>query len=665
MPTSSGKSALFLACATVDPTKKILVFAPYHALIRHILQQCTSRGIIAHEWAPGNTSLATASLVALPWESAGTPAFQQWMDAQGADVSHIFVDEYHVAITESNFRPTIQHSVAQLQRYSVPITYLTATAPAPCFSLFCQALCLPSSIDLYRAPVRRHNISYIIIDTPRDKIIGDVTKFLEIETRELLRSGTKGILFVNSVNIGHQWSALIGCPFHYSGAASKDQILDDFALGKTASPWLVATSGAGTGLDIDNISLVLHIERPHGLVSYVQQSGRCARNVISVGRSVMFLDVSSTRDAWAPSRSTDSFASADQAALTDYISHRGCRQEPLESFLDSTRAFKSCIEAVAVCPMRVVQCDFCDRLTNNSSSASSYPTSNPNFHALTYETTDQLPPPASSSSFSSTPCLASSLPPSSTSTAEPTPTLCPSSPGSSNIDLPGSSGESISISASTVSSSPPATYAPPTSSPGLRGLVDGAQSLVAEYAMMHRMLAKLSVVCQWCYVHQLPPDPSQKPHCFYYCEHLKAHARYHRPAFNEFRKYFRNNLGSKNHDICYSCYLPQDICPHNAQNRIVQCKYPDTTNELMFSLLALQPLALRPLLRKLGCQEEPDLDNAHFRTWLCRPKDIDPHHSRPRSNWAILIQHMLQVSCFWAVCVCDRLHANSFGFLVV
>ena len=50
----------------------------------------------------------------------------------------------------------------------------------------------------------------------------------------------------------------------------------------------------------------------------------------------------------------DLFALADQVTLINYISYYKCWQELLELFFDSTRAFKSYIEAVAVCLMRVV-----------------------------------------------------------------------------------------------------------------------------------------------------------------------------------------------------------------------------------------------------------------------------------------------------------------------
>ena len=408
------------------------------------------------------------SLVALSWESAATSVFQHWIDAHQGDVSHIFVDKYYVAITESNFQPTIQHLVAQLQRYNAPITYLTATAPASCFSLFCEALCLPPFIDVYRAPVQRHNISYIVINTPRNKIVGAVKTFLQTETRELRRAGTKGIMFVNSVDIGNQWSAIMGCAFYHSGAPFKDKMLQDFASGQLASPWLVATSGAGTGLDINNISLVLHIERPYGLVSYIQQSGRCACTTTSVGRSVMFVKVSATRDAWSPSRSTDSFAMADQAALTRYITHRGCRQESLESFFKSPRLFKSCIEAIAISPMRVVQCNFCDRLTCLATSEISTINSKPIFDMLNLDTIPPLP-------VSSIPPPPLSLPASALSTYPPAQSYPPLlfsgvrfiSPTASLNQSWSSSSDSLHLSADICSSSPPLHYAPPAMSAGL------------------------------------------------------------------------------------------------------------------------------------------------------------------------------------------------------
>ena len=56
---------------------------------------------------------------------------------------------------------------------------------------------------------------------------------------------------------------------------------------------MIATSALGTGVDIDGIQTVVHMNRPHGIMDYVQEVGRAGRSgetvrcVIVLGKGEM------------------------------------------------------------------------------------------------------------------------------------------------------------------------------------------------------------------------------------------------------------------------------------------------------------------------------------------------------------------------------------------
>jgi superfamily II DNA helicase RecQ len=48
--------------------------------------------------------------------------------------------------------------------------------------------------------------------------------------------------------------------------------------GSGSGRWIVATGALGTGVNIEGIVYIVHVDRPYRLTSFVQQSGRGGRN---------------------------------------------------------------------------------------------------------------------------------------------------------------------------------------------------------------------------------------------------------------------------------------------------------------------------------------------------------------------------------------------------
>ena len=84
------------------------------------------------------------------------------------------------------------------------------------------------------------------------------------------------MIYVRSYGTGQVVSAALNCPFYKARAQQKGELLEQWRQGPGG--WIVATGALGTGINIEGIVYVVHIDRPYGLTSFAQQSGRGGRN---------------------------------------------------------------------------------------------------------------------------------------------------------------------------------------------------------------------------------------------------------------------------------------------------------------------------------------------------------------------------------------------------
>ena len=70
-------------------------------------------------------------------------------------------------------------------------------------------------------------------------------------------------------------AAELGYEAYHHHTSNKAQILGDFYSQKQL---IIATSAFGIGIDIANIRVVLHTDRPRRLLDYAQESGRAGRD---------------------------------------------------------------------------------------------------------------------------------------------------------------------------------------------------------------------------------------------------------------------------------------------------------------------------------------------------------------------------------------------------
>jgi superfamily II DNA helicase RecQ len=84
-------------------------------------------------------------------------------------------------------------------------------------------------------------------------------------------SSGKSALFFSVAAMTIQQIVIVVVPF--------TALVDDIVIrGQVARGWIVATGALGTGINIEGIVYIVHVDRPYRLTSFIQQSGRNSRN---------------------------------------------------------------------------------------------------------------------------------------------------------------------------------------------------------------------------------------------------------------------------------------------------------------------------------------------------------------------------------------------------
>jgi hypothetical protein len=165
-----------------------------------------------------------------------------------------------------------------------------------------------------------------------------------------LRKGKRGVVYVRSYDTGGVISTALQCPFYRARADDKGEVLQQWVTG--GGGWIVATGALGTGINIEGIIHVVHVGRPYGLTSFVQQSGRGGRNG-EVSESVIITRVeSSSGRKRSGIMSEYSVEQIDEDAITEFIQTKTCRRQVLARHMDGEEEGADCTSTDSV---------FCDR----------------------------------------------------------------------------------------------------------------------------------------------------------------------------------------------------------------------------------------------------------------------------------------------------------------
>lgn len=338
LPTGAGKSILFMLPAVMEDTGTSIVVVPFVALMDNLVRRATDIGVDCIQYRSlmnsGREGIPRAArLIVISADIVSSAEFSGYIDGlvYTGLLQRIFVDECHTVIMDIGYRAKLGELVG-LRQFSCPIALLTATLPVVLEDWFRGEMLAKSAI-IVRDRTVKPNCRYEVQQVkPGRGAIEDHTVEVVKQLDREMTGHQKGVVYCRSKSQCEAIADEIGCGFHHSGISEEErhEARAAWIEGGHTSRWITATTRLGTGIDIEGIVAVVHIEKPYGLVDFVQQTGRGGRRAGEVVRSVIIHDRRAQREDQYRSFVDD----VNQAQMEAFISTPGCRRAVISAFMD-------------------------------------------------------------------------------------------------------------------------------------------------------------------------------------------------------------------------------------------------------------------------------------------------------------------------------------------
>ncbi|KAF7174528.1 hypothetical protein CNMCM5623_007656 [Aspergillus felis] len=338
MPTSGGKSMLFMVPAFTAPGGTTIVVVPLVALQADMTRRCQELSISCMPWESWRPP-DTASIMLVTPESAVSPDFQTFLNRLRwtRRLDRIVINKYHMVLNDQqDFRPQMAQ-LGRLVQAHTQMVWLTATLPPSMEDKLCRRIKHDqAAVTIYRARTSRPNVAYRVW-RPDMTGVGQgpyqwiKSKAVVVFIQDHIQQATRGkvIIYTNIIRQVTAMARVLGCEAYYSKQLDKARVLAQF-MG--ASPVIAATSALGMGVDIPNIRSIIHIRTPRTLLDYAQESGRAGWDR-QHSKAIIIQPV-----GWdAPAPWMEGVAPEDQEQVAEYmgvVEGVGCQRVVLDEYLD-------------------------------------------------------------------------------------------------------------------------------------------------------------------------------------------------------------------------------------------------------------------------------------------------------------------------------------------
>lgn len=292
LPTGFGKSLCFQLPAVVLARKGLgctLVVSPLIALMDDQVAQLRARGVRAHalhSGVPWRTqreilaALETQELVYVSPERLENSHLRERM----RDVARVAVDEAH-CISEwgHDFRPEYGRLGWLKRELRAPIMALTATATARVREQVIASLALSDVVRVEASSLRPNLRFNVVLASEHETRTRWAVELLR--ERGFASKHARGRALVYAATRARAQAvqralrkAGVRAGYYHAGRSEGARVRAQELFSRGTTPVLVATSAFGMGIDLPDVRLVLHVEAPGSLESYVQQAGRAGRD---------------------------------------------------------------------------------------------------------------------------------------------------------------------------------------------------------------------------------------------------------------------------------------------------------------------------------------------------------------------------------------------------
>jgi len=346
LPTGAGKTDLILISALLNTSKTYIVVTPNVALAHDLRQRCEGLKIDCIQWTNG--SRRRANIVVAITDTVVTMRFNQYLRDLDQDgrLGSLFFDEAHTLTKDASWRHKFVS--IKLLAFAVQFIFMTATHPPVMKRSFDEALLLKNPDPTYiRALIYRREIAYSVERVDEEGESAE-SRAIEFITSQKLKSGEKILVFSRYIKTIERLRDALDCGIYHANEPTKAAQLKAWQDGDVQI--MAASSALAAGMNIDKVMLVVHVGVTWGCMSFSQESGRAGRGGENV-RSVTFIDRAEMREL---EKLDLRHQTADDAALTEFLTTEECRQQPLNKYFNGEDA-----EAITCETLEGNHCDRC------------------------------------------------------------------------------------------------------------------------------------------------------------------------------------------------------------------------------------------------------------------------------------------------------------------
>ena len=283
LPTGGGKSICFQV-PTLMLKGVCVVISPLIALMQDQVGSLTKLGIKAIALNSqlsqdelinvfDNIQFGTIKFVFLSPEKLESPFIQEKI--KQLDVALVAIDEAH-CISEwgHDFRPSyLKLNILKELSNNAPCIALTATATSQVLDDIKNKLQLAAP-KVFKKSYFRNNLVFSVIKT--DNIYNRLITILKKITGSVIvyagsRRETKEVAQLLQRN-------KLKSSYYHGGLALEEKEENYHSWMNNTAKVMVATNAFGMGIDKSDVSAVIHINTPHSIENFIQESGRAGRN---------------------------------------------------------------------------------------------------------------------------------------------------------------------------------------------------------------------------------------------------------------------------------------------------------------------------------------------------------------------------------------------------
>src|ERR1700733_1415749 len=298
LPTGGGKSVTFEIAPILEPAGTTVLILPFVALMSEMrlrLKEVMPK-FKAEQWHTGRrTDAPLPHILLVSIEEAISMEFQSFIQIANVnhDVKRWVVDEFHVLITQGDFRLIFPRLVTTIRSIPVPFVGLSATIPEPYIDRV-RIMMASVTTTVVRSNTDRPNLRYrtyrLKIDTEEEldnelcRQIKDAWVGTELDETQ---DDTRFIVFTHSAKAADDFGDLVNKNSEELGIKAvvyhsrmerdaKEQAHRKRLDGK--AKLLVGTGAIGAGMDYKYVRRTWHRGFASSNINFIQEMGRAGRD---------------------------------------------------------------------------------------------------------------------------------------------------------------------------------------------------------------------------------------------------------------------------------------------------------------------------------------------------------------------------------------------------